>query len=420
MFETFIAMLMSLAALLSAAGQTASAPGRLDRHYANQTPYGDPASSRVRTPPDGYALTFIETVGRHGARTLTTATTERRALDVWDAARRGGDLTSLGEGFGPDVRSFQRSERVIGYGNLTAVGVQEWQGIGRRTAELYGDFLERATTEGDSVRFVTSPVRRTVDSAAAMQAALEKGVPGIDVQPYVTDAARLLITSGATAAGDRALDAVLARPRVVAAARHLLERMYAPGFVATIDDPVQAALDVYLLYCTAPGLVEDTDVTFADYVPLADAAVLEQAADARIFYAYGPGVAGQDSSYAAARPLLTDFLDALDDRLAGGDTAAVFRLAHGETTMPFAALTDLPGSDRQAPPDRPFSYATNPWRGRIAGGLATNIEWTAYRSRSGRALVTVRHNEKPVRLADRCRETVPYFYRPAELRRCLD
>jgi hypothetical protein len=419
MFDTFIAMLMSLAAVLSGAGSTAAVPNQADRHYANQTPYGDPASSRVRTPPAGYELTFIETVGRHGARTLTSSARERRALDVWEAARRSGDLTDLGAGFGPDVREFQRSERTIGYGSLTSVGVQEWEGIGRRTAELYGDFLDRSSVDGDSVQLRTTPVQRTIDSAQAMGTALEKGAPGLDVRPPESDAARLLITNGVTTAGSRAIADVLARPRIAATAQHLLQRMYAPDYVATLDDPVEAALDVYLLYCTAPGMVEDTDVTFADYVAPADAAVLEEASDARIFYSYGPGVAGQDSSYAGARPLLADFLDALDDRLAGGSTAAVFRLAHGETTMPFAALMRLPGSDEQAPAGTPFSYATNPWRGRIAGGLATNIEWTVFRSRSGQALVTVRHNEKPVRLADRCRESVPYFYRPAELRRCL-
>ena len=33
--------------------------------------------------------------------------------------------------------------------------------------------------------------------------------------------------------------------------------------------------------------------------------------------------------------------------------------------------------------------------------------------------MTVRYNEQPVRLKVSCREAVPFFYRPAELERCL-
>jgi hypothetical protein len=308
-------------------------------------------------------------------------------------------------------------EQRIGYGNLSEVGRVEWQGIGRRTATLYRDFLTEAAGRGDDVVFKTSPVQRTVESADAMREGLESVVPGLKVGDYVTDGPRLLIGNGASFAGNRATLAAQSRPDVVAAATRLLERMYSPDFVATLDDPVAAALDVYLLYSTAPGLAAETPVTFERYVPAEDAAVLAQVVDAENFYQFGPGVKGEDSSYRAARPLLDDFFAALDDRLAGGRTAAVFRLAHGETTMPFAALLGLPGSDVQAAST--FSHADNPWRGYVAGRLGGSIEWAAYRDASGHALVTVRHNEQPVELSVRCTPTVPYFYRPAELKRCL-
>jgi hypothetical protein len=412
--------LTQLIAILAAITSTAQAESTIDaHHYANQTLYGNAASSAIRQAPDGYRLTFVETVGRHGARTLTSSARERRALIVWNRAKKAGELTGVGQDFADDVAAFQEPEHRIGYGNLSEIGAVEWQGIGRRTATLYRGLLTDAAAKGDDVVFKTSPVQRTVESADAMRTGLESVVPGLDVGEYVTDAPRLLIGNGASSAGNRATQQVLARPDVVAAATDLLERLYTPGFVATLDDPVAAALDVYLLYATAPGLAAETSVTFERYVPLADAAVLASAVDAENFYQYGPGVEGEDDSYTAARPLLDDFLTSLDERLAGGSTAAVFRLAHGETTMPFAALLELPGSDVQVPAGDTFSHADNPWRGYVAGRLGGNIEWAAYRDDAGEALVTVRHNEQPVRLTDRCRETVPYFYRPAELERCL-
>ncbi|NRQ50449.1 histidine-type phosphatase [Aeromicrobium stalagmiti] len=425
MFSSIITFLLTVLSTVvpptSATGGPGADSAAYNQHYyANQTPYGDAATAPVMEAPDGYRLTFVETVGRHGARTLTSSARERRSLAVWSAAKKQGALTDLGAQYADDVTRFQKPEQQIGYGNLSSIGAQEWQGIGRRTADAYGDFLRQATRAGDQVVFKTSPVLRTIESADAMRSSLQKAVPGLEVADYVTDPATLLIGNGASINGNRAVEQVLARPEVVAAAEHLLGRLYDASFVDALADPVEAALDVYLLYCTAPGMAADTDVTFEPYVPLRDAKVLAYAVDAKNFYQYGPGVAGEDSSYRAARLLLDDFFAALDDRLAGGDTAAVFRLAHGETTMPFAALIDLPGSQEQAPAGSVYTYDDNDWRGFVAGRLGGNIEWAAYASRSGKALVTVRYNEQPVKLASGCRATTPYFYRPAELRRCLD
>ncbi len=415
MLTSIITHLIAIVATLTSTAQAQASID--DSTYANQTPYGDAATSTIRQAPDGYQLTFVETVGRHGARTLTSSARERRSLKIWERADKADALTATGKTLAADIQAFQEPEQRIGYGNLSAIGAAEWQGIGRRTAALYGDFLRHATAAGDDIVFKTSPVQRTVESADAMREGLEQTVPGLRVPEYVTDGQRLLLGNGASFAGNRATEKVLTSPEVTGAARELLEGLYERDFVAEIDDPVEAALDLYLLYSTAPGMAADTDVTFAQYVPPGDARVMAYAVDAQNFYQFGPGVAGEDSSYTAARPLLKDFLTSLDERLAGGSTAAVFRLAHGETTMPFAALTELPGSDVQA--SGTYTYDDNPWRGSVAGRLGGNVEWAAYTDDAGEALVTVRHNEQPVELSRRCTATVPYFYRPAELERCL-
>jgi hypothetical protein len=99
----------------------------------------------------------------------------------------------------------------------------------------------------------------------------------------------------------------------------------------------------------------------------------------------------------------------------------VFRLGHGETTMPFAALIKAPGSQKQAPRSTPFSYSTNPWRGYTAGRMAGSLEWAAYRNAAGKILVTMRYNERPVKFRSSCTPSGsdPYFYRVATLKNCL-
>jgi len=389
-----------------------------DKYYANQTPYGDPASTSIVAPPAGYELFFVENVGRHGARALTGSDTERRALAVWKAASRKGALTTRGKKFDDQVRAFQRAEKKLGYGHLSTVGKAEWRGIGRRTAASYGSFLSAASAKGETVAMQTSPVYRTKQSANYFRLGLQSGVPNLNTAPRTVNQ-DLLIDEGVSKAGRAAIAKVKRRSTVKAAARQVLLRLYKKSYVDRLSDPVGTAIDVYLLYSTAPGMAGDTRVTFADYVPLSAAKHLAEAIDASNFYRFGPGVAGQSSSYKRARPVLADFFSALDARISGGSTAAVFRLAHGEVTMPFAALIKAPGSEKQA--SRAFSYGSNPWRGFVAGRLAGNLEWAAYRNAAGEVLVTMRYNEQPVQFNASCTPSAagPYFYAVSQLKSCL-
>ncbi|MGZ8704625.1 MAG: hypothetical protein ACXWYB_08165 [Aeromicrobium sp.] len=170
---------------------------------------------------------------------------------------------------------------------------------------------------------------------------------------------------------------------------------------------------------------EDTEVTFNEYVSKEDAAVLGYARDAEKFYKYGPGVEGENNTYVGAELLLddffNDFFEALDARVDGGTQATAFRVAHGETMMPFAALLQLPGSEKQATSGVPYDYDNNPWRGDKVGGMAGNIEWVAYEDPQRNTIVTMRYNEEPVRFRSECMPISEdsYFYTPTELKRCL-
>jgi hypothetical protein len=412
-----ITLLTAAVTALTLSLAVARADTGADQHYANQTPYGTPTASVV-TPPAGYELFFVENVGRHGARTMVSTATEKRALAVWKAARARGALTTRGKAFDDRLRTFQRAEKRLGYGHLSTVGKDEWRGIGRRTASTYAAFFTAAAGRGEKVAMQTSPVYRTKQSATSFRQGLQSVVPNLVSSPRTVND-DLLIEGGSTKEGRAAIAKVLRRPSVEAAARAVLLRLYKTSYVNRLRDPVGAALDIHLLYSTAPGLAADTRVTFAEIVPAGAAKRLAEATDARNFYRFGPGVAGETGSYRQARPVLRDFFAALDARIAGGSTAAVFRHAHGEVTMPFAALIEAPGSQQQA--GRAFSYGSNPWRGSVAGRLAGNIEWAAYRNASGEVLVTMRYNEKPARFGRSCTasSTSPYFYRVSQLKSCL-
>ncbi len=393
----------------------------LESPYANQTPYVDPAATPpVLTPPAGYGMVFIETVGRHGSRSMTSTTVESRALNIWKTAKSKGKVTAVGESFDNDLAAFQAAEAAVGYGRLTTTGKAEWHGIGKRTAENYQAFFTNLAPS-DRIARVTSTYTRTKQSASSMRLGLDSVVEGLEYATTTTSEALLELPNGSTSAGRTAISQIKKSSSVRLAAKNVLRTMYTQSYVDSLAAPVSAALDIYVLYSTGPAMAGHTPVNFEDYVPVEDARVLGYVKDAEKFYEYGPGVAGQTSSYSAAKPLLKNFFSRLDARLAGGSTAAVFRLGHGETTVPFAALIRIPGSDLHASASSYYTRANNPWRGRIAGLPAGSIEWVAYRKAGSPTLVTMRHNEVPVKFRASCTPSQPsgYFYTVTELKSCL-
>ena len=156
-----------------------------------------------------------------------------------------------------------------------------------------------------------------------------------------------------------------------------------------ITSVVDAAMDLYNLYIIAADMQEENtgdhtfnfDQYFAD-VPAEEGDVFAWILDMEDFYEKGPSYAGQDETYRIAQPLLDDFFASIDERVAGGDTAATFRFAHAETIMPFAALIGAPGSTQQAPAvvepqsvDDVYNYNNNEWRGETVTPMAANIQW---------------------------------------------
>lgn len=210
-----------------------------------------------------------------------------------------------------------------------------------------------------------------------------------------------------------------------------------------ITSVVDAAMDLYNLYIIAADMQEENtgdhtfnfDQYFAD-VPAGDGDVFAWILDMEDFYEKGPSYAGQDETYRIAQPLLDDFFKSIDERVAGGTTAATFRFAHAETIMPFAALIGAPGSTQQAPAvENPqsvadvYNYQNNEWRGESVTPMAANIQWdVATRDgidpETGKAytpLIRMLYNETEVPFNASCRPVAEgsTWYKESELKSCL-
>ena len=163
---------VTLAAMVPAVPAVSAGSGE---QYANQTPYGNPKDTSVRKAPTGYSMFFIETVGRHGARSLVDDGPEQAALRIWKKAEEKKALTATGTTLARDIKRFQDAERGIGYGNLSGLGRDEMHGIGRRTADNYPSFFSAIRKKSETIATVTTDVTRTKQSASSLRDGLEDG-----------------------------------------------------------------------------------------------------------------------------------------------------------------------------------------------------------------------------------------------------
>ncbi|RIJ46533.1 histidine-type phosphatase, partial [Clavibacter lycopersici] len=438
-----------------AASEAGSSTGSADRHhYSSKTPYAPRGTAADLAPaPAGFAPVYTESVARHGSRALSSFKYDSLTTQVWEQARSEGALTSLGETLGPEVAKLTAANRKLGYGNLTGQGADQHRGIGARVVERLPTLFAGVDAGSDTVALESSGEARATASGKAFTEGLKRAHPllashlpaDIAKRPDTLYFHKSAANADYQAYEDSAqvtdaVDAIHAQPRSHEAARRLLERIYTPAFVdrlaagqyrfvdggdgeTHVDDELDAAMMLYDLYIIAPDMTEEVSVDFDRYFAGDDADTewFAYLLDAEDFYSKGPAFQGSDITYRMATPLLDDFLDSMDARLAGSSTAATFRFAHAETIIPFAALIGLPGSTQQVTPEAPYTYATNAWRGETVTPMAANVQWDVFRDASGRAIVRMLYDEEAIPFRAGCTPIAPgsLFYDVGEVRRCL-
>jgi len=442
--------LAATAASHPAATGTAAAGDR--PHYSSKTPYAPQGTPADLAPaPAGFVPVYTESVARHGSRALSSFKYDSLTTQVWEQARSEGALTSLGQTLGPEVAKLTAANQELGYGNLTGQGADQHRGIGSRVVQRLPSLFAGVDAGSDTIALESSGEARATASGKAFAKGLTSADPLLAShlpKDIAKDPDTLYFHKSAANADYQAyedgpevtaaVDAITDQPRSHEVARATLERIYTPAFVdrlaagsyhfvdggdgkTTVDDEVDAAMMLYNLYIIAPDMADEVSVDFDRYITSADAEWFAYLLDAEDFYSKGPAFQGSDITYRMATPLLDDFLDSMDARLAGSSTAATFRFAHAETIIPFAALLGLPGSTQPVTPQAPYDYATNAWRGETVTPMAANVQWDVYRAADGRAVVRMLYDEKAIPFRAGCAPVAAgsLFYDVAEVRRCL-
>jgi len=473
------------------------ATGQGDAWLTTKTPYQPrQAAASYALAPAGYTPVHTQLVARHGTRGMTGMKDDLALLKMCRAAAREQALTPLGLALMGDIEKLIEAQLLLGYGvegiakpgyaNLTRTGIEEHRQLARRVVARQEGLFARG--DGRSIVVQHSGVDRARDSAAffmaalleaapAMQGAIETGPPSgvnrsslyfhklsakTDGQPAPGASGSAVFTASQAYQHyldsprlQARLDAIHADPRLQAAARTVLARLFSKDFidrlaagqlrfansgtmVATSADgkyqvrdegkgttvlasPVDVLMALSALYEIAPGLKNELGRDFRPYLPEEQARLIAWANDAEDFYAKGPGfIEDAPVSYQMAQGLLADFFDEAEQ--GGKRHRASFRFSHAEIIIPMATLLGLPGSEQPLREGQTFSYASNPWRGRDVAPYAANIQWDTVRNAEGRLLVRMLYNERETDFKPACDgarfAAGSHFYEVRALRRC--
>ncbi|WP_329115006.1 histidine-type phosphatase [Streptomyces sp. NBC_01465] len=415
--------------------------------YGTKAPYAPQQDLRsYRSAPRGFVPVFTENVSRHGSRTATDSEDGDLVLALWDKAASEGQLTATGKKFGPDVRALLAAMSKVGYGNLSGRGQRELHDTAVRMEKRLPDLFAGIAKDGRPIDVVSSGQTRAVDSGTAFTTGLTDAAPalkpligaarvdkdllyfhkadgGAAYRDYIDNDQRLADT----------LKSITDQPATHRAARNFLAKIFKPGFVqrvadgefASLGSDVDAATAVYNMYGIAPAMSDESPGGrgwhMDRYIGARDAAWFGYLSDTEDFYEKGPGFADSDITYNMAQVLLDDFFKKAEANRDGTSSlGAELRFTHAEEIIPLAALMQLPGSTQAVTASRPYTYASNPWRGASVAPLGANIQWDVFR-KGGTYLVRMLYNEKETAFKQGC---VPVskgskFYDLAELERCF-
>ncbi|MCT9089830.1 histidine phosphatase family protein [Streptomyces sp. ASQP_92] len=444
------AVAVSLTASLLFTSGTASASQRQGGSHTERDLYGTKAPYMPQGSPDGYQRApkgfvpvFTENVARHGSRAMTDSADGDAVLALLRKGQDRGALTGLGARLGPQVQALLAAASTLGYGGLSARGVQEQRQTALRMERRLPSLFARIAARHEPVVVETSGVPRAVASADAFTAGLVAGDPALAdlIGSPVTDKDLLYFHKQpqnadyqAYVKSDPQLAEVLTRidgdPRTAEAAHRVVVRLFRADFVTALptEEQVSFARALYQLYSAAPDLsVEAPTVDLTPFLDRRDARWFAYLDDAEEFYRKGPAFSGRTITYKMAGVLLDDLLAQAEAKAKGvRANGAVLRFTHAEEIEPLAALMGLPAGTAPAEPGRPYTYGNSQWRGAEVSPMAANIQWDLFankpsKDRPASYLVRMLYNEKETAFRWSCEPVAKhsYFYELDELKRCL-
>jgi hypothetical protein len=410
-------------------------------HWGTKTTY-QPLQKQYTPAPPGYMPVFINYVGRHGARHLTSITADSILFLVLKKAETENALTTAGS-------SLMRMDSLlllVEKGNVSFIserGQEEQKGIGQRMAQ---NFPSVFNNNKGNIKISTTKKERTKQSAKAFMQGLNPDTTHSIINNFSDndelafyDISPAYKTFKESDSWKSKFAAIQNSEKAKKLYDELPELFFLPSFIKILNsgtltfhtekkDFVFAAksfCDAFYDACSIVASLDKemhklgfkpADLDFKSLVPCSDLEELTYINSAEDFLLKGPGTDNSGIQVRIAAPLLISFMNSVDEYASSQKTIADLRFGHAETLAPFAALLDITGTSEALPEDKIQDY-NKTWICENIIPLSSNIQWIFFKNKNkGDLLVKFMLNEKEVTINGISDSGTSYYYKWDDVR----
>lgn len=370
-----------------------SGEAKKNNYLGTETPY---IFEKVQytMPPSGYKPIYINHLGRHGARYLTSPEGLEQLYNTLEDAGSKGELKAAGVTLKSQIEELMQKE-AGNYGLLTSSGAQMEEGIARRMYEHFPEVF------GKEVVAVSTYVERTKQSMEAFLNELGRYTPSRNFKASsngpVDPILRFFDLN--TAYIDYKehgewKQTVKNYEKRLDCSEVVLSQFFKPAYLAQIENKNDLATELYKAYTNQFDI--EKNVGLGAYFTQSQLKYYWENENLSNYLEKGPSYIGEDLPTNISFALLADFLETTEAALTQENISANLRFAHAETIIPFASLLKL-GCCSKKTDD--VSQVPCIWKDNEVAPMAANIQWIFYKhEETGDILIKMLYNEKEIEL----------------------
>ncbi|MBN1468191.1 MAG: hypothetical protein JXM74_02800 [Fusobacteriaceae bacterium] len=385
-----------------------------DKHFtflSSKSPYPYEVTD-YSSPPKNYNLVFINYVGRHGSRHLSSSKYDKTLFELLSIAEKDGEITNLGKELKDEISKLMKVEEG-NYGLLTIKGKKELENIGRRTAInnkklfsykseviAYATYSDRAKESRDEF---LKGLKKEINSVSITSNFYEEFKDPY-LRPY--DIAERYIDFEENGEWNSIFNEYTKREIGKKFDKEILLKLVSERFYDRLEkgefklkdengkvklkNPTEAVSNLYNLYIISAALKEEGLFEFKKYFTNEQLAWYESIISIEDYLQKGPSITSLPTDIIA--PLVKNMINSTENGLKNPNLAGIFNFAHAETIIPLVSFLEISTYNESS--NNPTEILKN-WDASTVTPMAANIQWLIY-SNGKDLLVKMLQNEKEV------------------------
>lgn len=343
--------------------------------------------------PEGFTPFYINHLGRHGARYLSSSKSIDKILNELIEASERKELTPLGEELLKDVLQLKNSEEGK-YGLLSQIGKDMEFGIGKRMYKNYPQVFK----ENREILAEATYVKRTQESMNEFLKTFKENISEDNVKTKINkkvdpilrffDLNLEYIEFKENGDWKTMLNSFQNRSKIYL---EITNRIFKSKDMLSAKNSLKFTTDLYGLYTNQYDIGEN--VGLSKYFTQEELKYFWANKNLSMYLEKGPSSMGQNLPMDISFALLEDFLSTSENAIKNENIAANLRFAHAETVVPFASLLKIDFASKQT---NDLNNVENIWKDYEVSPMGVNIQWIFYKNEKNDILVKMLYNEKEI------------------------